>query len=597
MSSIRSLKISNKDQKTFYLGGGDTGGEFQSHHHGLSPGGKDTDASISINTWAWTCPETHHPSIDVPGPRAAHSTNVIGNKMYVFGGWNGRAGLANLCVLDVDTLEWSVVPTTSTTPSSRNNHASFVHNSKLYIHGGHDGKQWLADLHYFDTNTLQRGLEGAWKVSSAGGAGAVGTRLGLSGLTHDTTSFDGSGSSFGSLGSSTSNQVGEWAQPIVSGDRPSPRACHTMSVIGAKAYMVGGYDGDRCFNDVDVLDLDTMTWIRPSVQGTLPQPRNAQTVTVVGRKLILFGGHSGNRHLSDLHIFDTKTYRWSQPDVKGLSPPGLRGHTANLLGSRIFLFGGYDGRGRSNDLYLLDTETFKWEHPGSNDSTPSGRQRHTASLVHNKHLFILGGFDGTKWLSDLHVLDVSKIEESEIVSLSVTHLLRDIASLVNNPDSFPDVKFLVEGRELYAHKSILCARSTHFRTVFSHEWAERSAGMIEFKDWSYAAFLATLTFLYTGRCPSLNPDVAVDVLGLSDHLGLEGLRNLCSSNLMQSIESSSVCSLISYAHRFGATELKAACMEFLLKNHYEVDLSSLKGEPELMLEVLQLSFRTKSKGS
>jgi len=587
---------------------GDTGGEFHSHHHhhALSTSEKES-AAISINTWAWSVPETIHPSSDVPGPRAAHSTNVIGNKMYVFGGWNGRAGLANLCVLDVDTLEWSVIPTTSTTPSSRNNHASFVHNSKLFIHGGHDGKQWLADLHYFDTSALQRVPDGTWK-----GAGAPGTRLGGLSSSHELVSVDGSGSSFGNIinnnssgGSSASSgsgggggnsHSGEWVQPLVTGDRPSPRACHTMSVLGAKAYMVGGYDGDRCFNDVDVLDLDTMSWLRPSVQGTLPQPRNAQTVTVVGRRLILFGGHSGNRHLSDLHIFDTKTYRWSQPDVKGLSPPGLRGHTANLLGSRIFLFGGYDGRGRSNDLYLLDTETFKWEHPGSNDSTPSGRQRHTASLVHNKHLFILGGFDGTKWLSDLHVLDVSKIEESEIVSLSVTHLLRDFASLVNNPDSFPDVKFLVEGRELHAHKSILCARSTHFRAVFSHEWLERTAGVIEFKDWSYAAFLATLTFLYTGRCPSLSPDVAVDVLGLSDHLGLDGLRNLCSSNLMQSIESSSVCSLISYAHRFGAVDLKAACMEFLLKHHYEVDLSSLKGEPELMLEVLQLSFRTKSKG-
>lgn len=42
------------------------------------------------------------------------------------------------------------------------------------------------------------------------------------------------------------------------------------------------------------------------------------------------------------------------------------------------------------------------------------------------------GFDGFKWLSDLHVLDVSKLEESEITSHSVTHLLNDFRSLVNN---------------------------------------------------------------------------------------------------------------------------------------------------------------------
>ena len=31
-------------------------------------------------------------------------------------------------------------------------------------------------------------------------------------------------------------------------------------------------------------------------------------------------------------------------------------------------------------------------------------------------LFVLGGFDGFKWLNDLHVLDVAKLEESEITT-------------------------------------------------------------------------------------------------------------------------------------------------------------------------------------
>lgn len=174
-------------------------------------------------------------------------------------------------------------------------------------------------------------------------------------------------------------------------------------------HVFAGYDGTRCFQDLDVLDLETMTWIQPRVSGSLPQARNAQTMTVVGSRLFLFGGHSGNKHLRDLHILDTETMSWSQPDVKGTMPPGLRGHTANLIGNKIFLFGGYDGRGRSNDLYLLDTNSFTWEHPAATDSTPAGRQRHTACLVNNKKLFVLGGFDGFKWLSDVHVLGTSSL--------------------------------------------------------------------------------------------------------------------------------------------------------------------------------------------
>jgi N-acetylneuraminic acid mutarotase len=153
-----------------------------------------------------------------------------------------------------------------------------------------------------------------------------------------------------------------------------------MSRVGRKLYMFGGYDGDKCFNDVDILDLDTMTWISPTVSGNIPMARNAHTMTVLGTKLYLFGGHSGNKHLKDLHIFDTETLTWTEPQIFGSSPKGLRGHTANLIGNKIYLFGGYDGRGRSfkkiipsNDLYVLNTDTMRWSHPVESEKAPAGR--------------------------------------------------------------------------------------------------------------------------------------------------------------------------------------------------------------------------------
>ena len=54
----------------------------------------------------------------------------------------------------------------------------------------------------------------------------------------------------------------EWSIPVPAGVCPSARACHTTTQLGRKLYMFGGYDGTKCFNDLDVLDLDTMTWIQ-----------------------------------------------------------------------------------------------------------------------------------------------------------------------------------------------------------------------------------------------------------------------------------------------------------------------------------------------
>jgi N-acetylneuraminic acid mutarotase len=83
--------------------------------------------------------------------------------------------------------------------------------------------------------------------------------------------------------------------------------------------MFGGYDGDKCFNGIDILDLETMTWIQPEVSGVVPMARNAHTMTVLETKLYLFGGHSGNKHLKDLHIFDTETLTWIEPNICGMS--------------------------------------------------------------------------------------------------------------------------------------------------------------------------------------------------------------------------------------------------------------------------------------
>ncbi len=82
-------------------------------------------------------------------------------------------------------------------------------------------------------------------------------------------------------------------------------------------------------------------------------------------------------------------------------------------------------------------------------------------------LFVLGGFDGYKWLSDLNVLDVGKLEETAITTQAVSSLLYDLRSLVNNRDSFPDIVFVVEGKEVFAHKALLCCRSRHFRAMFN----------------------------------------------------------------------------------------------------------------------------------
>ena len=61
--------------------------------------------------------------------------------------------------------------------------------------------------------------------------------------------------------------AGSCFEAQMSGAQPSARACHTLTRLAHKLFMFGGYDGARCFNDMDIIDLQTMTWMQPALQG------------------------------------------------------------------------------------------------------------------------------------------------------------------------------------------------------------------------------------------------------------------------------------------------------------------------------------------
>lgn len=483
-----------------------------------------------------------------PGPRAAHSCDIIDGRLYLFGGWNGKRALNDLHVLDVASGTWSEVLPSGSAPSARNNHTTAVVDSRLVVHGGHDGNKWVADMHILETSP---------PAPTPPHEGLV------------------------------------WHKAPTSGTPPSARACHTLTRLAHKLYMFGGYDGAKCFNDMDIIDLETMTWMQPNLSGTLPQARNAHTMTVISTKLYLFGGHSGNKHLTDLHIFDTQKLHWSQPEILGTPPPGLRGHTANLIGHKIFLFGGYDGKGRTNELYILDTAEAKWVRPTwptESPHTPPGRQRHSASLIGSKRIYIFGGFDGNKWLNDLHVLDVGRLEESALNDVAVHTLIENMGRLLKSGE-FSDITFVVEGKRIYAHKAILVAQCEHFRAMFAGgRFVESREAEIEIPQWSHVAFSAMLEWLYTGHAPrELSAEHLTEVLGLADHYTLDGLKHVCENVLMHSVEIDNVCALLRHSDQYIAQELKRYCLAFILKNFdqvaYTTAFDELSSMPSLLLEV------------
>ena len=166
-----------------------------------------------------------------------------------------------------------------------------------------------------------------------------------------------------------------------------------------------------------------------------------------------------------------------------------------------------------------------------------------------KQLFIFGGFDGCKWLNDICILDIGKLEENEINNEAVNSLILNMRKIINN-QTFADVVFQVEGKPIYAHKAILSAQCEHFEAMFMNGMKESTQSTIEVKDWSYSSYLLMMEYLYSGSIANFNPRVALDLLGLADAYMLEGLKYLCENTLMHNVDNDNVCALLIDANKY-----------------------------------------------
>lgn len=95
--------------------------------------------------------------------------------------------------------------------------------------------------------------------------------------------------------------------------------------------------------------------------------------------------------------------------------------------------------------------------------------------------------------------------------------------LLNN-GTFSDTVLVVDGREFYAHKAILAARSPVFNAMFEHEMTESRKGRVEISDIDPDVFSEMLKFIYTGNTPQIQ-GMAEDLLAAADKVSLWGKKN------------------------------------------------------------------------
>lgn len=567
---------------------------------------------------------------EFPGYKAAHSAEVINNKIYLFGGWNGKRALNDLHIFDIEKEVWIEPEINGYKPGNRNNHATAVYNHYMFLHGGHNGEYWQDDFDILDTKEL------VW------------------------------------------NKVN-----LTTEEAPLARACHTLNRVGKKLFMIGGYDGNKCYNDVDIYDIEKKYWTSVEGKGSVPSARNAHTVTTVEKKLYLFGGHSGNKHLSDLFILDTSTFVWTEVLYTGDSPIGLRGHTSNYVANHIVIFGGYDGKGRSNNIHILDLSNNEFYYYNNKDKAPSIRQRHSAVAVDNKKIYVFGGFDGSKWLNDIYILNFSLLLENILSDNFKIEFLSHIKQMKTNK-SISDITFLLSDGESLGIKQILVNRSLFFREIFINinkilkEQEEKlvlskeisddfkiiinlnfafksllqeehnlnseddksvlstcskfskvldSDDCVFFKDYQIKEYFYNvclvkksslntsvnpdntvlinldctvehfdiiLDYIYSASTEKVNNDSAKKIIHFAKLFNLDLLYKLCELRIIEKLDQDNIFEVLILAYSYNFTTLKDYLLDFLKLNFKEISKSSnfpmLEAFPQILMDIMMISL-------
>ncbi|XP_008315646.1 kelch repeat-containing protein [Cynoglossus semilaevis] len=230
-----------------------------------------------------------------------------------------------LCTED---MSWMAAETLAEgpTPEARIGHTSVYDpdSKRIFVFGGSKNKKWFNDVHILDTQS--------WKWTMVEAQGKVPPLA-----YHSCSMFRGELFVLGGVfpnpnpepdGCSDSLYIFDpnlsiWYEPIVTGDKPSPRSGHSACLMQErKIYMFGGWDTPVCYNDMFMLDLGLMEFAVVKTSGKAPSPRSWHGSAVLSdTKFLIHGGYNGNNALSDTFIFDIETNSWTELTLPQLSVP------------------------------------------------------------------------------------------------------------------------------------------------------------------------------------------------------------------------------------------------------------------------------------
>eukprot|EP00742_Colponemidia_sp_Colp-10_P003198 GILJ01003407.1.p1 GENE.GILJ01003407.1~~GILJ01003407.1.p1 ORF type:complete len:594 (-),score=58.29 GILJ01003407.1:163-1944(-) len=228
---------------------------------------------------------------------------------------------------------------------------------------------------------------------------------------------------------------------------------------------------------------------------------------------------------------------------------------------------------------------------GHGNTTDYKAPKWVESLSGRRVVEIAGGFYHTIVLSAISVQPTSPAP-----SLSA-----DMRKLINS-SARSDVTFIVEGKQVHAHRCIIMSRCRPLEeqiealatpSVPQQSSRRKQHVTLPITTGSHQAFVAFIEYLYTDMVETLDPghveiEYAMDLLSFADTFKVDRLKRLCEAAIQKSIREENVALTLRTAHERQALQLKKTCMDFILRHFGKVigTVAFTELPPQILQEVL-----------
>ncbi|KAI3290463.1 hypothetical protein DTO002I6_6386 [Penicillium roqueforti] len=270
-----------------------------------------------------------------PGPRVGHASLLVGNAFIVFGGdtkIDENDSLDDtLYLLNTSSRQWSRAIPPGSRPSGRYGHTLNILGSKLYVFGGQVEGFFFNDLIAFDLNQLQNPAN-KWEVliPNSHEGGPPPGQIPPARTNHTIVSFNEKLYLFGGTnGVQWFNDVwsydyiaNSWTEIDCVGFIPAPREGHASALVNDVMYVFGGRTDEGVdLGDLSAFRISTRRWYSFQNMGPAPSPRSGHSMTAFGKQIIVMAGEPSSAprdsaELSMSYILDTSKIRYpndSQP--------------------------------------------------------------------------------------------------------------------------------------------------------------------------------------------------------------------------------------------------------------------------------------------